>query len=60
VGRTARAGNRGKAISLVDHGEGKQFFKPILAAYRGMIEMKTVHEREYSESIFPRQRRKEN
>lgn len=49
VGRTARAGNRGKAISLVDHGEGKRFFKPILAAYRGMIEMKTVNDRGYSD-----------
>ena len=47
VGRTARAGNRGKAISLVDHGEDKQFFKQILAAYRGAIEMKTIHGREH-------------
>jgi ATP-dependent RNA helicase DeaD len=45
VGRTARAGNNGKAISLVDSGEDKRFFKQILAAYRGRIELKTIHER---------------
>jgi len=55
VGRTARAGNCGKAISLVDNGEDKQFFKPILAAYRGMIEMKTVHDRQYSDPGEPLQ-----
>jgi ATP-dependent RNA helicase DeaD len=48
VGRTARAGNRGKAISLVDNGEDKRFFKPILAAHRGTIEMKTVNYRAHS------------
>ena len=48
VGRTARAGNRGKAISLVDNGEDRQFFKPILAAYRGMIEMKNVNEKSFT------------
>jgi superfamily II DNA/RNA helicase len=53
VGRTARAGNSGKAISLVDNGEDKRFFKPILAAYRGMIEMKTVHDRQYSDPGEP-------
>jgi len=50
VGRTARAGNRGKAISLVAHGEDKQFFKQILAAYRGNIEMKTVTDQDRSAS----------
>jgi ATP-dependent RNA helicase DeaD len=48
VGRTARAGNHGKAISLVDHGEDKRFFKQILSAYRGAIEMKTVHDGEHA------------
>ena len=48
VGRTARAGNLGKAISLVDQGEDKRFFKQILSAYRGAIEMKTISGREHS------------
>ena len=50
VGRTARAGNSGRAISLVAHGEDKQFFKQILAAYRGNIEMKTVTDQDRSVS----------
>lgn len=50
VGRTARAGNRGKAISLVAHGEDKQFFKQILSAYRGNIEMKTVNDQDHTVS----------
>jgi ATP-dependent RNA helicase DeaD len=43
VGRTARAGKQGKAISLVEHGEDKRFFKQILIAYRSNIQMKTVN-----------------
>jgi len=54
VGRTARAGNRGKAISLVDHGEDRRFFKPILAAHHGTIKMKTVHDCEHANPVFPR------
>jgi len=45
VGRTARAGKQGKAISLVEHGEDKRYFKQILAAYRGSIEVKTINDR---------------
>ena len=48
VGRTARAGKQGKAISLVEQGEDKRFFKQILAAYRGSIEVKTINDRAFS------------
>jgi ATP-dependent RNA helicase DeaD len=47
VGRTARAGNRGRAISLVDQGEDRRFFKQILAANRGAIELQTIAGREH-------------
>ncbi|HMD13338.1 MAG TPA: hypothetical protein VKI62_01790, partial [Bacteroidota bacterium] len=40
VGRTARAGKKGEAISLVATPEEKKFFKQILFAYRGSITMK--------------------
>ncbi len=46
IGRTARAGKRGKAISLVEGDEGKQFFRRILFTYRGTITLKTVAEGE--------------
>jgi ATP-dependent RNA helicase DeaD len=42
VGRTARAGQRGEAISLVSGGEDKRFFQQILFNYRGSIALKTV------------------
>jgi ATP-dependent RNA helicase DeaD len=42
VGRTARAGNKGHAISLVASGEEKQFFQKILFDYRGSIVLKTA------------------
>jgi superfamily II DNA/RNA helicase len=48
VGRTARAGKQGKAISLVEHGEDKRYFKQILIAYRGSIEVKTINDRAFS------------
>jgi len=41
VGRTARAGKKGEAISLVV-GEEKKFFQQILFSYRGDITLKTI------------------
>ena len=42
VGRTARAGKKGDAISFVSKGEDQKFFKQILFNYRGSITLKTV------------------
>jgi superfamily II DNA/RNA helicase len=42
VGRTARAGKKGEAISLVTNGEEQKFFKQILFNYRGSISLKKV------------------
>lgn len=42
VGRTARAGKKGEAISLVTGGEEQKFFKQILFTYRGVIKLKSV------------------
>jgi len=42
VGRTARAGKKGEAISLVARGEEEKFFKQILFTYRGNITLKTM------------------
>ncbi len=42
VGRTARAGKHGQAISLVAGGEEQDFFKQILFSYRGVITLKTA------------------
>lgn len=42
VGRTARAGKKGEAISLVARGEEEKFFKQILFTYRGSITLKTM------------------
>lgn len=41
VGRTARAGKKGEAISLVAGGEDMKFFKNILFNYTGTITLKT-------------------
>ena len=40
VGRTARAGKKGEAISLVMPGEDQKFFKQILFMYKGVITLK--------------------
>jgi ATP-dependent RNA helicase DeaD len=42
VGRTARAGKRGEAISIVATDEERKFFKQILFTYSGNITLKTV------------------
>ncbi len=42
VGRTARAGKHGAAISLVATEEEKQFFKQVLFTYSGRITLKPV------------------
>ncbi len=42
IGRTARAGKRGEAISLVSTEDEKQFFKQILFTYNGRITLKTI------------------
>lgn len=42
VGRTARAGKRGEAISFVESGDDKKFFKQILFSYKGSIALKQV------------------
>ena len=42
VGRTARAGKKGEAISLVATEEEKKFFKQILFNYKGSITLKNV------------------
>ncbi len=42
VGRTARAGRHGEAISLVSTDEDKQFFKQVLFSYSGRITLKPV------------------
>lgn len=43
IGRTARAGKKGEAISLVTNGEEQKFFKQILFNYRGIIQLKTIN-----------------
>lgn len=43
IGRTARAGKKGDAISLVTNGEEQKFFKQILFNYGGIIQLKTVN-----------------
>ena len=42
VGRTARAGKKGEAISLVAGGDERKFFQQILFTHRGSITLKTI------------------
>lgn len=51
VGRTARAGKRGEAISLVATEDEKKFFKQILFTYSGNIALKHVDGADLPRSI---------
>jgi superfamily II DNA/RNA helicase len=44
VGRTARAGNKGEAISLVATGEERGFFQRVLFTYKGSIVLKGAND----------------
>jgi ATP-dependent RNA helicase DeaD len=55
VGRTARAGKRGEAISLVATEDEKKFFKQILFNYNGQIALRTVDPSELPELLAPQQ-----
>lgn len=46
VGRTARAGKKGEAISIVASSEEQRFFKQILFTYRGSITLKEANDAE--------------
>lgn len=52
VGRTARAGKKGEAISLVTGGEEQKFFRQILFTYRGVITLKTFDKADLPKSVM--------
>ncbi len=51
VGRTARAGKKGEAISLVAGGDEQKFFRQILFMYRGVITLKTIDKEDLPKSL---------
>ncbi len=53
VGRTARAGKKGEAISLVSNGEERSFFQQILFSYKGSITLKTAQDTGFIPIISP-------
>jgi ATP-dependent RNA helicase DeaD len=53
VGRTARAGKKGEAISLVANGDEQKFFRQILFKYGGSITLKSVNKSDLPAIIQP-------
>ena len=53
VGRTARAGKKGEAISLVASGDEQKFFKQILFKYGGSITLKSFNKADLPSIIQP-------
>ena len=53
VGRTARAGKHGEAISLVASGEERSFFQQILFTYKGSIALKSASDAGFVPGIVP-------
>jgi ATP-dependent RNA helicase DeaD len=53
VGRTARAGKRGEAISLVATSDERQFFKQVLFTYSGNITLKFIAESDLPKMVEP-------
>jgi ATP-dependent RNA helicase DeaD len=53
VGRTARAGKLGEAVSLVATEEERQFFKKVLFTYNGNITLKPVTTADLREPVEP-------
>ncbi|MBI5020001.1 MAG: DEAD/DEAH box helicase [Ignavibacteriales bacterium] len=60
VGRTARAGKKGEAISLVAGGDEQKFFKQILFKYGGSITLKSVNKADLPAIIQPAEQSKKS